>query len=412
MIARRVLVTLAVAGALLGLALTNLESTRSVSLFDPQEVFPKLSWLGLGFGPLLSGYFVVEVIALVVPPLRWRRVSGATARRPLVVASWALGLCFAALQCGVMARAAGDLGLSVSLMAGTLICWALAIVANRFGLLNGFSVAGLVSVDAFTSLQRVWRTVQVEEASPGVALLAVALLGAAAYTTVWLTRRPALRAELPVRAPPPVSGLGMTASAAAMLSFPMTLANFTDAFAPLSRALMSSQALYVSLWVGLAIGFTVFWSLLFFRPAVVASMWKRWNPETDEVSAVLAARAAMPSALRDALVLNVAFALVMQLVLPGAVSLVGSVMLMMLVFVDGLDELRFRQAHGELVTVYEVSRVAEIDAVLHRLSSKGVVAFARTRHFRAAFQFFGPHLPIEVMVPTARAEEARSALAS
>lgn len=409
---QRVLVTLGVLGVLIGLSLTNLESTRSVSLFDPTEVFPKLSWLGLGFGPLLNAYFIVEVVALVVPPLRWRRVSGSAARRPLVVTSWVLGLGLAALQCGAMARATGELALPSTMMAATVLCWGLVVVAHRFGLLNGFAVAALASVEGFTSLERLWRMVQSEEVAPGVLLVVLVLLATAAFAMVWLSRRPPLQPAMPVRAPPPSSGLGMTASAAALLSLPTTVANFVPALRPLSGALLSSQALYVSSWIGLSVLFTAFWSVLFFRPRVVASMWKRWNPELDEVSAVLAARAAIPVAIRDSLILNVAFALALQFVAPASVSLVGATLVTTLMLLDGFDELRFRRAHGALVAVYELSRVPEVDAVLHRLSSRGIAAFARTRHYRAAFQFFGPHLPIEVMVPAARADEARVALAA
>ena len=411
-LAQRIAVTVAVLAALIGLSLTNLESTRSVSLFDPTEVFPKLSWLGLGFGPLLSGYFLIEVLALVVPPLRWRRVSGAGPRRPLVIAAWSVAVVVAALQCGMMARAAGELEIPALMMAATLLCWSLAIVANRFGVLNGFSVAVLASIDGFEAARRSWRMVQIDEASPGALLLAIGLLAAAAYSIVWLTRRPAAQPSLPVRAAPPVSGLGMTASAAALLSLPMTLANFVPAVNPLRQALQSSQVIYVTLWSAFTVAFTVFWSLVFFRPQAVASLWKRWNPGVDEVSVVLAARAAMPAALRDALVLNVAFTLAMQFTLPAAGSLVGAVLMIALVALDGLDEVRFRRKHGALVMVYELARVPEVDAVLHRLSSKGIEGFGRTRHYRAAFQFFGPHLPIEVMVPASRAEEARAVLAA
>lgn len=408
---QRVLVTLAVLGVLIGLSLTNLESTRSVSLFDPTEVFPKFSWLGLGFSPLLNGYFIVEVIALIVPPLRWRRVSGGAARRPLVIASWVLGLMLATVQCGVMARASGELGFSASMMAATLVGWALVVVAHRFGVLNGFSVAALASLDGFTSLQR-WRMVEREELAPGALLVVFGLLAAAAYAIVWLSRRPAAQPAIPVRAPPPVSGLGMAASASVLMSLPSTAANFVRSLQPFSRALQTSQLLFVASWLGVAALFTVFWSTLFFRPRVVASMWKRWNPELDDVSTLLAARAAVPTAIRDALNLNVAFALPMQLVAPISVSLVSAVMVTALVLLDGLDELRFRRAHGALVTVYELARVPEVDAVLHRLTSRGIAAFARTRHHRAAFQFFGPHLAIEVMVPAGRAAEARAVLAA
>ena len=93
-------------------------------------------------------------------------------------------------------------------------------------------------------------------------------------------------------------------------------------------------------------------------------------------------------------------------------ALVAVALVATLIVLDGLDEWRFRVTHGELTTALEVQRLPEVDAVLHRLSSNGVPAVARARHYRAALQFFGPSVPVEVMVPVARADDAKALLAT
>lgn len=411
----RIAVSLVALGALLGLSLISLEPTRPTSLFDPSiaraPFFPRLSWLGFGAAPLLTGFMIVELLAVMVPPLRWRRVSGEGPRRPLVYASWSLGLAIAALEAWSFSRTS-DLTLGAMMMAGTLASWGIVVAAGRYGLLNGFAVAALASLGALDDVMRVQRVVVQEEVAPGAVLVLVIVLAAAVWASLFLARRAAPTVEVPVRAPPPVSGLGMTASAGALLSFPATLANFFPVLRSPSQALQSSQVLFTSLWAGLAVLLTVGWSLAFFRPRAVAAVWKRWNPQLDETSAILAARALLPIAIRDALVLNVAFTVALELTLHLGGGLVSVALVTTLIVLDGLDEWRFRLAHGELASVLEVQRVPEVDAVLHRLTASGIPAVARSRHYRASLQFFGPNVPVEVLVPVTRADEAKALLAT
>jgi hypothetical protein len=46
--------------------------------------------------------------------------------------------------------------------------------------------------------------------------------------------------------------------------------------------------------------------------------------------------------------------------------------------------------------------------VLDALAAVRITAFARTRYFRALFQFFAPYAPIEILVPPERAAEAEA----
>lgn len=413
---QRLAVSIAALGVMVGLSMISLESARPTSLLDAmsgrEPYFPPFSWFGLGVRPLLVGFMLVELVCVAVPPLRWRRVSGEGPRRPLVYVSWGLGLALVALQAWSASRAAEDLLFGAKVMAGTLVVWGLTVAGGRFGLLNGFALAALASLGGLDDVQQVQRLLASDGVTPGAVLVLVAVLAGAVWTLTFLTRRPAPSAEVPVRAPPPISGLGMTATAGALLSLPAALSSFVPGMMDVQRTLQQSGSVYRALWIGLAVLPTIVWSFIYFRPRAVASVWKRWNPELDEVSATLAARALLPPGLRDALLLNVAFAVAIDVTLGFGTGLVAAALVATLIVLDGLDEWRFRVTHGALTTVLEVQRVPEVDAVLHRLSSNGVPAVARARHYRVVDQFFAPNVPVEVMVPAARADEAKALLAT
>jgi hypothetical protein len=79
----------------------------------------------------------------------------------------------------------------------------------------------------------------------------------------------------------------------------------------------------------------------------------------------------------------------------------------------GLDlaaEHRARVKLGELASVWPVHQVARLDEQLAKLAAANVPALARGEHYRALLQFFGPYVPIELMVPVERAADARKAL--
>ena len=147
--------------------------------------------------------------------------------------------------------------------------------ADLFFLSNGFAVAALASLGGLDEVKRVLRLVDMEEVTPGAVLvLGLALVGAV-WVLVFRSRKAGPTGEVPVRAPAPISGLGMTASAGALMSLPATLANFFPALLSTQRSLQNSQVLYTSLWASFAVLLTVGWSLAFFRPRAVAALGKR-----------------------------------------------------------------------------------------------------------------------------------------
>lgn len=245
---------------------------------------------------------------------------------------------------------------------------------------------------------------------PGALLLAVVATAGGAAALVALTRRSITAAPVPVRAAPPISGLGMTALAGAILSIPITLGAFFPGLDAPLRALLADRVYSTGLTVLIAAALTAFWGALFFRPRAVGAQWRRWNPSVDEVEAVAAARAAFPRAMAEALLLNVAFSSLIFATAQVGVSLPGSAMMLTLIALDALDEWRFRAEHPTARAVFALQRVPEVDALLHRLAEAGIPACARSRHYRAALQFFGPMVPVEVLVPEAHEAEASAVL--
>ncbi len=167
--------------------------------------------------------------------------------------------------------------------------------ADLFFLSNGFAVAALASLGGLDEVKRVLRLVDMEEVTPGAVLvLGLALVGAV-WVLVFLSRKAVPTGEVPVRAPAPISGLGMTASAGALMSLPATLANFFPALLSTQRSLQNSQVLYTSLWASFAVLLTVGWSLAFFRPRAVAALGKR---SADSAMRNVVVRPGRPTGLR------------------------------------------------------------------------------------------------------------------
>jgi hypothetical protein len=118
-------------------------------------------------------------------------------------------------------------------------------------------------------------------------------------------------------------------------------------------------------------------------------------------------RAALPRAVAHSLV----YLLLMEVVLVEvpAVDLLGLVTAAA-VGMDLVLELRFHAAHGELVAIRRVQKPDRADDLVDRLRTHGMPAVAQGAYHRTLLQFFGPFVPVDVLVPAARAAEAAAAL--
>jgi hypothetical protein len=80
------------------------------------------------------------------------------------------------------------------------------------------------------------------------------------------------------------------------------------------------------------------------------------------------------------------------------------------VALDVVGELRALWRHGPLVPVWPEHRVYAVAPALEALEAAGIPALARSRHHRALWHFFAPHIPVQLLVPPAHADEARRLL--
>ena len=79
------------------------------------------------------------------------------------------------------------------------------------------------------------------------------------------------------------------------------------------------------------------------------------------------------------------------------------------VIMDVVGEWRAR--HGrELRSVWPLHRVYAVDPALARLAAAGITAYPRGVYLRTLLQFFGPWVPVELLVPEDRAAEAEALL--
>jgi hypothetical protein len=76
------------------------------------------------------------------------------------------------------------------------------------------------------------------------------------------------------------------------------------------------------------------------------------------------------------------------------------------VLLDVIAEARALRRHGPLVAVWPEHRVRAVDEALSVLERAGIPALARSVHHRTLWHFFAPFIPIQLLVPAARGEEA------
>jgi hypothetical protein len=101
--------------------------------------------------------------------------------------------------------------------------------------------------------------------------------------------------------------------------------------------------------------------------------------------------------------------LLSRLRIPFTASLVVYVA-MVAILMDLSAEWRFRAAEPDAVPVWPLHRVALVEVALEALRKSGIPAHPRGAHHRALMHFFGPYVPIDLLVPTARAREAQQIL--
>ena len=372
------------------------------------------SVLSIGISPALTAFIIVEWAALLVPPWRALRRGTPAQRQSLeraaligtflvaIAQSW-----FGAVSVTTLRGTAplfpdttlARLVITVSLVAGTGVVLVLASVIDRFGLGRGFSIL-LVTPIVVTAV-RLAKVVPLLPSGDLVWLAAeVAAVVAAARFVLTAHRRAATTSA---RLRLPTSGL-----------VPLSVA--TAGLALVSKYLItvpdSGTVVHAGISTLVIIAVAVVVTRLYFPTAKLRDVWRRADPSLATDDFALTLRAALIKTVVFLLVVGIGFSLLAHSLHLAAVIDPLLVVATTAVVLDLVAEARARRAHGELVAVWSLHQLALLDAATTALERAAIPVHARAAHHRALLWFFGPYIPVELMVPPARAAEARDLLAT
>jgi hypothetical protein len=383
---RRAVVTIAVVGVLLALRWVPLptltQEGRDYLLLGDQRP-AAYSVATLGILPLLSASVVVELLALVIPGWRRRRLAGYAARGPLRLAAGILATAVALAQAWYFVRFLQSLGGGVtSIITGTPLAGVATVVSiaagvslhalgalwiTRHGIGHGLAVlAGVwIAGDAIDLIRA-----DLDATALGVLAVEAAL---AAVLTAAVTRSRVTIAGAPHSVRLPASGLAPLSLATSLSLLAGLLASLgatnSGGLDELAAAVSRSLGVDVVLTLSLAVALT--WC--FARPAPLRALGTPALASAAYLLALLGISALTGGATGASVALAVAFLTALALDL-GA-------------------ELRARW-RTSLVAVEEHHDVHAADAALDAGGG-----FLRGVHLRALLRVFGPFVPVWRMVP-------------
>jgi len=375
------------------------------------------SIMALGVNPLITGYLLVEFAALVVPAWRPLRTGGTTSRAKLHRASLIAGLILTAVQARFLAvgfeQFAGHSGghafrfLTVmTLLGASTALVVLARIADQEGLRSGFSVVLLAELGqrSFATLNRAHNAVQAEILPSSAILNGAFLMVVLVAATLWLFSSSRLPVDESSPHPSligrPGCGIMPLSFAAAVLAFPARLPQAGVPFGPQSAGYAPSLLLS-------ALSAALVCAFLFNRPGRIAETWRSLSPSPPEGIPRL-----KPVLLESALFIALAVGVDVwglrlgRSYFPSATEIILATALLC----DLAREWKARDADETLTPVWEIHQVYAAAPAVRLLQSAGIRAFARGLRVRSLLQFFGPHVPIELLVPAEQAVRARAFL--
>ncbi len=370
----------------------------------------QFSVLALGIRPVITAFIVIELVALAVPRLRPLRETPEGRRRlARVVAIGALAVAgvqayFMSSYLQALSRGGAEVVASgtavrwmivLALTGGVaLSIWIAALIGHR-GIGNGYAVL----IVAGWLLEIVRGHVFAKTSAYHLALGAVAAAIAAVLVVAMLRWR--VRGLRGASLPLPISGqmpvfpaVGLPAVVAALSA--LQLYGPTDVLLRLSSRLEQIA-------IGVLVIAAILWSWINARPGLRRGQLERagvaaadramWVRATVFGTAVLIA-------IYELVHVTVGVAPVFRGVLDATV-----LMFTIATLLDVSDELRAR-SRGELIPVWPLASPLLSDAVREKLASEGIAHHLQSANLRSLLWFFGPHVPIMVLVPPADAERA------
>jgi preprotein translocase subunit SecY len=381
----------------------------------------------LGLMPLITAAILVEVAALLIPPLRAYRTGGPTKRLSLWRATLVVTLVLALFQSfaistfllqldpypdSILAFHAVNMA---SLVAGTFFLLGLAGVIGRWGMGNGIAIliAGALLRLSFDTVQYLGRAVKDDIHTPFEIAIA---LGGTAFIAFATYRAARLRTPTQREHRIPAAGLVPYSTTGSLLMLPATLAAWGLSLPDHERLLPSEGIVPTLVILALSIALVWPWTWIFHHPRRVGKLiHDAMGASLSEQDAVAQARSMMKSAvLKSAFYIGVIVlaSSLASTVLPLTASMGAlGIALATAVVLDVVDEWRMRQRSDDFVSLWEEHRVYAADMALELLERESIPTILRGVHYRTLTQFFAPYVPIHILVPTSQVEKAKRVIA-
>jgi hypothetical protein len=413
-LSKKVLVTLGVLVVYLGARHIPLPTVKpNLSLAAGTEA--SVGIMALGLSPLIIGYVLVELAALLVPAWRALRVGGPAGRAKLHRASLAVGMFVAFFQALVLAAWMDVMGVSqnpglgfrlitvVTLLGATAVVVVMMRMVDREGLGSGFAVlllAGLIPnvVGLFKYTGAALRAGSIDLSTPfGGVFFGAAVVGAALWTFSSYRILPSDPGHDTALIGRPACGLIPLATVPTVFAFLAKMRRSTPE---------SSASLPATLVLSIAVAALL--AFLFNRPDRVARAWKSLLP-------------GMPGGiprLKEVILESVLFVVLIVGLDIWAVRrfdynyLLNPVTILLAtgILCDLVREWLARQSQAGLSSVWEIHQSYAVAPTLLLLQGEGIPALAQGRRLHALLQFFGPYVPVQILVPAEHAPRAHALL--
>jgi hypothetical protein len=158
----------------------------------------------------------------------------------------------------------------------------------------------------------------------------------------------------------------------------------------------------------LSIVAAIVFAFLFNQPSKIARIWKALVPDKPEGVPRLK-EVILESVLFILLAVGVEAWLVQRFGVACVVN-AGTIIVATGILCDLVLEGRARATGAQLVAIWEIHQVYAVAPTIHLLEAQGWHPFARGLRLRSLLQFFGPYVPVQILVPAAEATTARTLL--
>lgn len=417
---RRLGVTLLVPIAVHFTSMIRLPGITSVIPIEDAELSQQLGIVAFGISPILTAYILVEIVAAIVPRWRRLRIGGPIGRRKLsrVSVITAVGLTiFQAWGYFTFIQSYEYLVLTLpvlvpllALVVGIGLLMLLANLIDRYGLGNGLAVLFIYefvvgSADVLGCLSNLPEAGGFTLPTKQQTMLALVVLAGVIAATVFVLRGkwndPSKLVKIDI------------AAALVLLTMIDQWVDWGHVFGDSVFGLsMTLQVLILIVVLGIT---ALINSALASSPQNVATLLHRCGDRA----------AAKPPTWRGLPILNLKSVLYLALLILAGhwvsdanlclAPIVGSAYGLGLitctaVVLDLIHDWRAFHHRPNLVSTWPLHRVYAIGPVLRLLERNGISAHPRNANTRTIMQFFGPFVPIELMVPREQLAEARQIL--